>query len=60
MTGEQIQAEAFKMFEKWCEMFAPADFDGDTLDLTVLYLDAPPEQHKAAAEAAGLKDPRYR
>ncbi len=60
MTGEETQAEAFKMFDKWCEMFAPKDFNGDTLDLTLLYVEAPPEQHKAAAEAAGLEDPRKR
>lgn len=57
MTGEEITSEAFRMFEKWREMFAPKDFDGDVLALAMLYIQAPWEQLAEAARAAGLKPP---
>lgn len=56
--GEQATSDAFKMFDKWCEMFKPDDFDGDVLALAMLYTQAPWEQHAEAARAAGLKPPR--
>lgn len=55
-AAEQTVTDAFKMFDKWCEMFAP-DFDGDVLALAMLYTQAPWEQHTEAARAAGLNPP---
>lgn len=56
MNGLQIQAEAFRMFEKWRNIYHP-DYDGDILDLVTLYMEAPPEQHAVAAKQAGIKPP---
>lgn len=58
--GELITADAFAMFEKWCELFKPADFEGDMLELVILYSEAPREQHEAAVKAAGLTNPHSR
>lgn len=55
--GEEIATDAFLMFDKWREMFAPKDFDGDELAMAMLYTQAPWEQHAAAARAAGIKPP---
>lgn len=56
LTGCEIEAEAFRMFEKWKELFAP-DYDGDILELVAVYATAPPEQHAAACRAACVMPP---
>jgi hypothetical protein len=56
MTGLEIQEQAYRMFDKWTELFAPEP-DLDILELAVLYAAAPPEQHAAAAKAAGIQSP---
>ena len=56
MDGLAIQAEAFRMFESWRNIYAP-DHEGDILELVTLYMDAPPEQHATAARVAGIRPP---
>ena len=55
-AGYEIADDAFRMFEKWKEMFFPDD-ERDLVELAIDYARAPPEQHEAAAKAIGLKPP---